>query len=413
MTDDFEEGNLPFFNRSLWQAVAQLDSVNYFLQSADQSKVGSNKVISIAIFNRDISPLDLYCYLKARFGEPNGYQMIAKKEDSDNLFQWHYDLVCENNHMHFLGLTDYIRVIIEFDRKITNIEWKLLPKSLKDDYRNWGLQKSEILKGLEKWRLFINPYRRILSVVDRLCEEIEKLGNAIEYSYNDIQSHIDLAEQQIDKANANNDFTSNTHELMEKGLCLKFLVPVLAESFVNLIIFILVNDDIKNNDDLYQETIREHIYKRVTTLPSKCKGFEKNISVSDNRFQDFQRIMDSRNDFLHGNVDPKKFGFEDLYFDRFIPLFKEGGSIFRRVNKSSLKFIEPSQVRNEVRIVKEFCDFILEHLNESVRAQFVVLLNCIDPGWNIHTNRVGILLPSRAVDFFMSGDSDVFIDSKE
>lgn len=40
-----------------------------------------------------ISPLDLFCYLHARFGEPNGEMMLLKeKDDVNNLFHWEYSL---------------------------------------------------------------------------------------------------------------------------------------------------------------------------------------------------------------------------------------------------------------------------------------------------------------------------------
>ncbi|MER8447386.1 hypothetical protein NKH52_29875 [Mesorhizobium sp. M1066] len=31
-----------------------------------------------------LRPVDIYCYLKARFGEPNGFQDFLRKDDSDN-----------------------------------------------------------------------------------------------------------------------------------------------------------------------------------------------------------------------------------------------------------------------------------------------------------------------------------------
>lgn len=37
-----------------------------------------------------IKPGDLYCYLRARFGPPNGLMMALIEDSSDNLFHWHY-----------------------------------------------------------------------------------------------------------------------------------------------------------------------------------------------------------------------------------------------------------------------------------------------------------------------------------
>jgi hypothetical protein len=39
-----------------------------------------------------LSPVDMYCYLKARFGEPNGVQNILRSDSSDNWIHWEYSL---------------------------------------------------------------------------------------------------------------------------------------------------------------------------------------------------------------------------------------------------------------------------------------------------------------------------------
>jgi hypothetical protein len=60
----------------------------------------ANRVVSRFIIGDRIAPIDLYVYLKARFGMPNGIQTILRAPHSDNLFHWQYavgtDLVCSN-----------------------------------------------------------------------------------------------------------------------------------------------------------------------------------------------------------------------------------------------------------------------------------------------------------------------------
>src|ERR1039458_5233170 len=52
-----------------------------------------------------ISPLDLYVYLRARFGKPNGFQMALKNQSSDNYVHWHWTLQYEDQVFHIMGLT--------------------------------------------------------------------------------------------------------------------------------------------------------------------------------------------------------------------------------------------------------------------------------------------------------------------
>lgn len=39
-------------------------------------------------FTNEIKPLDLYCYLYAKYGPPNGIQNFLRSDDSDNLIHW-------------------------------------------------------------------------------------------------------------------------------------------------------------------------------------------------------------------------------------------------------------------------------------------------------------------------------------
>ena len=50
----------------------------------------ANRVFSRFIIGDRITPIDLYVYLKARFGRPNGIQTILRAPHSDNLFHWQY-----------------------------------------------------------------------------------------------------------------------------------------------------------------------------------------------------------------------------------------------------------------------------------------------------------------------------------
>ena len=40
----------------------------------------------------EIKPVDLYCYLYAKYGEPNGLQNFFRHDDSDNLIHWEWVL---------------------------------------------------------------------------------------------------------------------------------------------------------------------------------------------------------------------------------------------------------------------------------------------------------------------------------
>lgn len=64
------------------------------------------------IIRTHLTPLDVYCYLNARFGEPNGFQNFLRKDDSDNFIHWEYHVEAHrvdihimesDRQLHFLG----------------------------------------------------------------------------------------------------------------------------------------------------------------------------------------------------------------------------------------------------------------------------------------------------------------------
>ena len=58
---------------------------------------------SLLAVRRAFSPVDVYCYLKARFGEPNGFQTFLAKDSSDNWIHWDYNLKVDGDDIHISG----------------------------------------------------------------------------------------------------------------------------------------------------------------------------------------------------------------------------------------------------------------------------------------------------------------------
>lgn len=48
----------------------------------------SSKKGEIWEITNEIKPIDLFCYLSAKYGDPNGILTILKNDDSDNLIHW-------------------------------------------------------------------------------------------------------------------------------------------------------------------------------------------------------------------------------------------------------------------------------------------------------------------------------------
>ena len=148
-----------------WRAFTKQEMRDYFekvrSKSGEQnSRDALNK--SILIVRRQLSPVDMYCYLKARFGEPNGVQNFLRKDDSDNWIHWDFNLKAADEDVYICGT--YREVHFLLSEKLEDVEWRDFILKIKSDFGRIGKAKSEILNSLEKWAIFPNKFVEIAEI---------------------------------------------------------------------------------------------------------------------------------------------------------------------------------------------------------------------------------------------------------
>lgn len=376
----------PIFNLKNWRLIEKDKIFDNLLK---KKKLKERKG---GIWENDgsLSPLEFYSYLKARFGEPNGYMMLLKVPTMDNLIHWHYMLKSENCFFNILGLNYRTEIHVDGASDFKEREWKNLILRITEDYKNYRKEMSKIKKSFEKWYIFINPYNRIKRIIDKYLERLNKLS--IENiplpgrprtekeikEYGDKFKHI----------------LGLYRETAAIGISLQFLTPVLGEAFINLLIFILAKPEIRAEKRLFDNIMRQQIDIRIKTIHLNCIGFKRPINTSKREFKNFHTLMNQRNEILHGNIDPKRLSFEEMYFDQGnIPLFNREISSNELVLTYSLKQIEPKHVKDNVQIIKDFIGFVLDHLHPLIRRNIEVILEHPELGWRADKFRVGVILP--------------------
>ncbi len=179
---------------------------------------------------------------------------------------------------------------------------------------------------------------------------------------------------------------------------LRAMLPVMAESFVNFILFILAKPEIKSNDRLYQTTLRQPIDIRVQSLHLNCNGFSSNVDYTTEECKKFHTLMNERNDLLHGNVNINKQAFGNVYFDKKMPIFDEYEDFWEKSIGVSIRTMNIQSIHGEYEVVKNFINYILSKLNENIKEQIEHLLETSRLGFNEETKRVGILFSPYLVD---------------
>jgi hypothetical protein len=350
---------------------------------------------SYCLNNGRLSPLTLYCYLKSKFGPPNGIQMLFKKpNDSDNLIHWHYTIRSDEDILEILGMNTKIEFWLNSSVKVSESDWDDLINRIKQDFKNQGPGMSAIRKDLEHWWLFINPYSRFSGIVSSGVEKLKAL---------DIENIKvpDVLKRRTAQDEFMQEIEAYTKSYTEAGfLCatLRLVAPVYAESFVNLLIFLTAKPEVKADERLYQDLIRKQIDVRVKSLPLYCHGFKSSPDDTSVEFKAFLRLMNHRNDILHGNIDPQSLKFDEVWFDGYTPLFKDEKLLLERATYHSLKHIEPTAVMEDVQTVETFIEYLMTLLEPNVRQQVELLANDPYPGWREETGRVGKLFSNLVAD---------------
>lgn len=315
-----------------------------------------------------ISPLDLYAYLKARFGPPNDIIMMARGPGLENLVHWGYALSAQG---HGFNIHSTSRRLEFIGISLTPADWRILAANIKADFGVVGDGMRDVRSGLEQWTLFINPFKRIQTTVISLAAHLEALSIEEPGPHPMVMTSEEAEQYHKDFRR----WMGSTRIAATAGTSVRMLAPVWAEAFVNFLLFVLGRPDVRRDVRLYEGLLRQPIDVRVRGLHLNCVDFKEPIDSSHQAFASFLTLMNGRNDFLHGNIDPHRLAFDELFVDKFgsnqtIPLFKDDRSNIARFLANSLKFVEPSVALSDLEIVAEFVTLVLSQLTDE-SAQLV------------------------------------------
>ncbi len=346
------------------------------------------------VVGEKLSPLDFYVYLKARFGPPNGIQMPLRNPSSDNLIHWHYTIGGGPAVLEIWQANLSMEIYLEGIETPTDADWDRLLLAIKGDFANYGQKMSVVRKELERWHLFINPYKRLHDVLERSRLDLIALDidSVIVPRTPETPDDLKMLSETISKHQA------RFEEALRLGVTIRMLAPVLGEAFVNSLIFVLAKPEIKADSRLYQDVIRREVDVRIKSLHLHCNGFAKPVDATAERFKSFQTLMNGRNDFLHGNVDPTKLKYDTVYFDfRTVPIFETRATFGEMALSHKLIHVEPTVALSDIETVKQFIDLVLESLQPERRELVRRFMETTSPGWRPDTGTPGVLFPEHVI----------------
>ena len=173
---------------------------------------------------------------------------------------------------------------------------------------------------------------------------------------------------------------------------------MMAEAFVNLILYVLMRPELKADSRLKDNAFRQHIDIRVKSLSLNCTGFKQQIDYSNPACGRYHSVVNERNDLLHGNVDIGKLRFNEVYFNGTVPVFKEYRSMWQRSLGVERQAVGLDKVFEELTAIDGFIAYVLSCLDDKVRPRIEYMLGRLELGLNTGNDRVGVLFSERLVD---------------
>ena len=291
---------------------------------------------------------------------------------------------------------------------MTDKNWRDLILSIKADYGRVGRQKAAVLKTLEQWLIFPNKFVTIADTCADLQAAI--ISNAGQFRrFKTFSQTTNISDEEV----ALNEMLECSQEVYRSSLQLSLLTPVLAEAFINMTILVLCKKEIRNNKRHLESFIRSHIDTKVFDLPHKCDGFVRFIDPDAEIFRNFKRVMDKRNNSIHGNCDPEREQLEVVYFEGTRPLFKNSGDHIGKFLESRERQYPPEVVLKDYEDIHKFLYEIIACLQPSLAKDFMRVMEDGYPGYDVRHQKMGSILPGRISVSHMEGvryDDELDVD---
>lgn len=342
----------------------------------------------------ELKPIDLYCYLFARFGPPNGVQNFLRGDHSDNLIHWEWALRAQGRVMLIQGQNFRTEIWLS-GKEPPSDEREVLISSIRETFPTYGSDMGKVRKALEHWIEFVNPYQRIRRAIESLSKELELLNVG-----EDLEDKKDLRDYESPQAWAEDWKRQASKFSRATGLCfgVRSMLPVMAEAFVNLLLYLLMKPALKKDDRLRENLIRQPIDVRIKSLSHNCIGFKTDIDYSNEACRCYHSLVNERNDLLHGNVVVDKLKFNEVYFNGRVPVFQTYSTMWERAFGVTQKSVGLELFKQERESVERLVEYIMSCIDDARQDQIRMFIERHELGMCIDDGRLGVLFSGQFVD---------------
>lgn len=349
----------------------------------------------ISIVN-ELKPSYLYLYFHAKFGPPNGIQNFMRSDDSDNLVHWDWTFKHENGLLSFWGMNRRTEILFIGNWDFAKIEKEQVIRSIKNDFKNFGAKMSKLRKDLpENWETFVNPYHNLESSIRMMEKELEELQVSPK---TDRFPDYESSSGAIKVGEIISNISKRYIRAYGISKSLQALTPVMAESFLNLLLLLFMKKEVRENERVKDSVIRANIDVKVQALSLHCNGFQRPVDWKNEACVNYNRVINNRNDILHGNIVISKLKTGEIYFNGRVPVFKQYSDIWEQLFERRLEASGFNHVADDLKAIRDFVSYVLDCLDPTHKRMMMLFMERSEIGRNFEDGRFGILLPEHIAD---------------
>lgn len=345
------------------------------------------------VLPEDFDELSLFGLLKARFGAPNGFLTFLGPPGGhpDGPYKWDY-LFRPRQDMH-----------LQIVRSVNGIEaqwWGFngpatqVLEYLENNIARNQKRISEAIRSLDHFRLVINPYKRhrvLLQAAVRDLARIEPMRPTMptvvpvdrkttERYLEDFKVYMGEVELQASR---------NTIVVLEAAF--------LSESFMNLILALLVRPDIRQSKSVWDETIRRNWRQKLERLTIDCR-FVTKADLGDSRVRDAKEMFQLRNRIAHSWPDPNALEVGEVWFEQSFPVLLKAQPFSEFSIALHNQLPSKTDALRAAQHSENFVTFLAELIEPSIRSEFLFAAEANPLGFNDKTGSYAVPFgPDQAV----------------
>ncbi|MBI3861049.1 MAG: hypothetical protein HY290_04055 [Planctomycetia bacterium] len=306
----------------------------------------------------DFPELRLFALLKSRIGRPNGpltFFLERQEGDPDAMFKWDFLFVpCGNLKLQIIRGVGGIEIWWWGEQSTESEILAYLRNNIAKHHR----AIDDTIKGLELHTLILNPYVRHRSIANLALEQLNQV--------NPVRPPPVMGDvEQIVSDDFSAKFTAFMNDVDRQASLMMLLViesAFMAESYLNMILALLVRQEIRSVKPILTETLMRKWRNKIERLHVDCRQIPEAANMSDPRVTNAKRMFDIRNRIAHSYPDKDEMAVGKMWFYKCFPVLEKADAFGNFAIALHNQLPSP----DEARFCKNAADALIVFLTEMI-----------------------------------------------